>query len=90
MNIFATMIKARGMAAAAAEATYSALAAALRPFERDPLPQDVCALAEKYGISGYDAQFVALALKLGCTLYTQDKELLQKFPGTAKPFYVRA
>ncbi len=90
MNIFATMIKARGMAAAAAEATYSALAAALRPFERDPLPQDVFALVEKYGISGYDAQFVALALKLGCTLYTQDKELLQKFPGTAKPFYVRA
>ena len=39
-----------------------------------------------YGITGYDAQFVALALELGCNLYTQDKELLAKFPSIAKPF----
>lgn len=48
---------------------------------------DVFALAPDYGITGYDAQFVALAQELHCTLYTQDKEILAKFPTLAKPFY---
>ena len=43
-------------------------------------------LVAAYGITGYEAQFVALALELGCNLYTQDKELLAKFPSIAKPF----
>ena len=89
MNIFSTMIKVRGMNPTMADSIFSALVTTLRPFERDPMPQDVFALVEEHGISGYDAQFVALAQELGCTLYTQDKELLRKFPETAKPFYIK-
>jgi len=53
------------------------------------LPEDVFDLVAAYGITGYDAQLVALAKELHCTLYTQDRELIEKFPKLAKPFYVR-
>ena len=66
---------------------YAQVEEALRAGERDPSPASVFALCEKHGITAYDAQFVALALALECPLYTQDKELLRKFPRLARPFY---
>lgn len=86
-NILATMIKVRGLSAEAATALFAALSESLRPYEREPVAEAVFALVAKYGISGYDAQFVALAQELHCHLYTQDKELLEKFPQLAKPFH---
>ena len=53
------------------------------------MPDDVFALVSEYGITGYDAQFVALARELNCPLYTQDKEILDKFPACARPYYRR-
>lgn len=41
------------------------------------------ALAAKYHISAYDAQYVALARKLGVHLVSLDKKLLAAVPGTA-------
>ena len=70
-----------------ASSVFAALSESLRPYEREPRAEDVFALVAKYGITGYDAQFVALAQELNCDLYTQDKELLEKFPQLAKPFY---
>lgn len=87
MNILATMIKARGLSAETATAIFDSLAESLKPYEREPLADDVFALVSNHGITGYDAQFIALARELHCKLYTQDKELLDKFPDTAKPFY---
>lgn len=86
-NILATMIRVRGLPSETAISIFDALSESLKPYERDPLADDVFALVSDYGITGYDAQFVALAQELHCTLYTQDKEILAKFPTLAKPFY---
>ena len=83
LNILATMIKARRLSKNDAESIYRSLLDALRPNETDPDPSAVLSLVERYGISGYDAQFVALARELGVKLFTQDKELLQKLPDVA-------
>ncbi len=88
-NILATMIRARGLSAEKAASLLNALTEVLEPYERDPRAEEVFTLVSEYGITGYDAQFVALANELHCTLYTQDKELLAKFPKTAKPYYVK-
>lgn len=89
MNIFATMIKADRLSRIVAESVYNQMLAVLRSQEKDPDPSVVLSLVEEYGISGYDAQFVALAIELGVPLYTQDRELLKKFPKVTRPFYVR-
>ena len=85
-NILATMIKVRGLSADTATTILGTLSETLRPYEREPMAETVFALVAKHGITGYDAHFVALAQEMQCPLYTQDKELLEKFPGTAKPF----
>jgi len=87
MNIFATLTRTGRLAPGMAERLYFPLADALRAGEHDPAPAAVFALCAKHGITAYDAQFVALASALGCPLYTQDKELLRKFPRFARPFY---
>ena len=88
-NILATMIRARGLPTEKASFLLNTLTKALEHYERDPMAEDVFAIVAEYGITGYDAQFVALANELRCSLYTQDKELLAKFPKTAKPYYVK-
>ena len=89
MNILSTMIRSRGLSAQTADTLFTSLRGALRAYERDPASEDVFDLVARFGITGYDAQFVALAQELNCLLYTQDKELLQKFPTLARPFYTR-
>ncbi len=90
MNIFATLTRTGRLAPGMAGRLYDPLEDALRAGERGPSPASVFALCEKHGITAYDAQFVALADALGCPLYTQDKELLRKFPRLARPFYTRS
>ena len=89
LNILATMIKAKLIARNDAESTYRQLLDTLRAKEKDPDPSSVLSLVEEFGISGYDAHFVALARDLKVKLYTQDKELLEKFPETAVKWFVR-
>ena len=86
-NILSTMIKVRGLPADMAATILGSLSETLRPYEREPMAEDVFALVAKHGITGYDAHFVALAQEMHCPLYTQDKEILEKFPETAKPFH---
>ncbi len=88
-NIFSTMIKVRELPVETALTLFASLSESLKAYEREPMSNDVFELVAEYGISGYDAQFVALARELHCALYTQDKELLEKFPDLAKPYYVR-
>ena len=89
LNILSTMIKAKLLARSDAESTYRQLLDTLRAKEKDPDPSSVLSLVEQYDISGYDAHFVALARDLNVKLYTQDKELLEKFPETAVKWFVR-
>ena len=86
-NILATMIKAKRLSRNDAESIYRSLLDVLSSNETDTDPGTVLSLVERYGISGYDAQFVALALELNVRLYTQDKELLQKLPAVAIAYY---
>ena len=86
-NILATMIKTGRITRAAAQTAYAGAFGVLQAHETDPAPENVLALVEAHGISGYDAQFVALAEQLACPLYTQDRELLKKFPRIAKRYY---
>ena len=85
-NILATMIKAKRLGRKEAETIFQGLLEALRANENEPDPADALLLVEKYGISGYDAQFVALARELGVRLVTRDKELLKKLPDVATDF----
>jgi len=89
LNVFATMIKAGRLSRTVADRLYRQLVAVLRAGERDSDPSRVLALVEEFGISGYDAQFVALAQELGVPLFTQDREILKKFPSVAQRFYRR-
>ena len=89
LNILATMIKAKRLSRSDAETTFRQLLDTLRTNERDPDSSSVLSLVEQCGISGYDAHFVALARDLGVKLYTQDRELLKKFPETAVKWFVR-
>jgi len=88
-NILATMIKAGRLEREVADGIQRRLVEVLQSGERDADPSSVLMLVEEFGISGYDAQFVALAQELGVPLYTQDKEILKKFPRLARRFYSR-
>ena len=54
--------------------------------ERREYPVDsekVLALAAKSGCSGYDCEYVALAMDFGVPLVTSDKQILREFPKIA-------
>ena len=49
----------------------------------EPDPAAILALAHERGLSGYDAEFAALAQSLAVPLVTADRRLLQACPGLA-------
>ena len=51
--------------------------------EYDVSSDDVLEIASSSGCSAYDAEFIFVARELGVPLLTLDRELLEKFPGTA-------
>jgi len=56
-------------------------------FARREMPPDMLRalrLAFTHGISAYDAQYVALAHELGCSLVTEDRRLREAFPDIAR------
>ena len=46
-------------------------------------PQEVFAVVQESPLSAYDAEFVALARRLGCPLVTTDKQILKYYPNVA-------
>jgi len=53
------------------------------PQERHVNHDAALRVAVQHHISGYDAQYIALAQEFGVRLLTEDKELLRKFPAIA-------
>ena len=55
----------------------------MRNRETEADPQQALELCIRHGISGYDAQFVALATSQCISLVTEDQQLMRKFPALA-------
>jgi predicted nucleic acid-binding protein len=51
--------------------------------EHEPSAERVIELASRHRITGYDANFIALAMEMGVLCVTEDCELHVKFPNTA-------
>lgn len=53
-------------------------------FDTQSNPKSIFTLAEKFSITAYDAEFVALAIERETNLLTYDKVLLNTFPDICK------
>ena len=63
---------------------FEAAAVLLEKNEFDVNSREVLKLAVESGCSAYDCEFVSLALDLGVSLVTMDKNILKVFSGTAR------
>ena len=82
-NILAGAIKAKQIKPEQALVLWEKVSEALKENEFEPAGSEVIALVAKYGITAYDAQFIAVALEMGISCVTEDRELQEKFPGVA-------
>ena len=83
LSILVQYVRARGMAQAEAAALYERAEALLMAAEQPVDFTAALALAVRYSLSAYDAQYLALARVLGTRCVTGDTELWQKVPGLA-------
>ncbi len=80
LNVLVMQVRQRGITHALASQT---LGHALQFLSRSEQPVnkfDALRVATQHQITGYDAQYVALAESLGATMVSEDSELLRKFP----------
>jgi len=82
-NILATAIKAEQITSEQALGVWQRVSAILMENESEPSAARVIELVAHYGITAYDAQFVALAMEMGILCVTEDQELQEKFPAIA-------
>ena len=82
-NILASAIKAKQIKPEQALVLWEKVSEALNENEFEPAGSEVIALVAKYGITAYDAQFIAVALEMGISCVTEDRELQEKFAGVA-------
>ncbi len=82
-NILATSIKAKQIVPGYAFDVWQRVAGILVENETEPSPAKVIDLVAQYGITAYDGQFIALAMEMGISCVTEDRELRRKFPGIA-------
>ena len=82
-NILATALKAGHISPAHALDVWERVAEILMENESEPSPAKVIELVAHYGITAYDAQFIALAMEMDIPCITEDRELQGKFAGIA-------
>jgi predicted nucleic acid-binding protein len=80
LNILATLVKVEGLPRAQASALWTNAVELLAGGERALEMMEALRLAGQRGISAYDAQFVALAQRLGVFLVTEDRRLREACP----------
>ncbi|MCX5912602.1 MAG: type II toxin-antitoxin system VapC family toxin [Deltaproteobacteria bacterium] len=79
-NILATGMKVRQITPEDAFEIWQRVAGVLAENESEPSPGKVLDLVARYGITSYDAQFIALAMEMGIPCITEDRALREKFP----------
>jgi predicted nucleic acid-binding protein len=82
-NILATLIKAKQINPGQALDIWEKVSWILSENEYEPPASKVFDLVEKYGITAYEGQFIAVALEMGIPCVTEHRELQEKFPSTA-------
>jgi predicted nucleic acid-binding protein len=82
-NILAKAIWAKRLTIDTAVETWRQVVTLMAENEHEPSGQKVIDLAGRYRITGYDANFIALAMEMGVLCVTEDGELHDKFPGKA-------
>ncbi len=81
-NVLAAYIR-RGMALQQAKRIMSNAMQTLEHRQVVPSAEDILDLVAESGCTSYDCEFIALAMQLGITLVTADKQLLKQFPNLA-------
>jgi predicted nucleic acid-binding protein len=80
-NVLATSMRVRGLKLRDAVAAFEAADQLVTDFDVDGFAEACLALAAKGRISGYDAEFVFAAERLGKPLVSSDRRLAKAFPG---------
>lgn len=82
-NILAKGIWTKRLTVDMAIKSWNHVVARMSENEHEPSAQKVIDLSGRYRITGYDANFIALAMEMGVPCVTEDGELQEKFPGIA-------
>jgi predicted nucleic acid-binding protein len=80
-NVLATAMRVRGLRLADAVAAFEAADQLATDFDLGVSTEACLALAARGRISGYDAEFVFVAERLGKPLVSSDRKLAKAFPG---------
>ena len=83
LNVLATVAREGIISGRQADALWLSGLDLLRPAEHEIDGSEALALAIEYGVSAYDARYVALARSLGTMCVTEDRRLRNAFPETA-------
>ncbi|MGO8989513.1 MAG: type II toxin-antitoxin system VapC family toxin [bacterium] len=82
-NILASAIESKQIKPEQALDIWEKVSKILVENECEPSASKVIDLVAQHGITAYDGQFVAVALEMGISCLTADRELQEKFPGVA-------
>ena len=82
-NILAKGLWARQLTADDALHVWRVVMDRMAENEHEPSPERVIGLSDRYRITAYDANFIALAMEMGVRCVTEDGELQRKFPAIA-------
>lgn len=83
LNVLATVHRADVISRDQAMLAWERAKPLFGPGEVEPLGEEVLNIAIERGVSAYDAQFVAVAEKLGLDLVTADKRICKRCPHVA-------
>ena len=81
-NVLVTSMRVRGLRLPDAVAAFEAADRLVTDFDLEEFTEDCLALAARGRISGYDAEFVFVAERLGRPLVSADRKLVKAFSGT--------
>ena len=82
-NVLATALRLKNMKLANALAAFGAAEEIVEDIDVEGMIEECLELAQRAGISAYDAEFVLVAEQMGLQLVTADRRLAKAFPSRA-------